>query len=207
MGDFSTAKQLLSRKSKDGGGWRSNSGGGNNQDPSSAPPRRLGGGKRRGGFNPPYKKPADNNPPNKRPRLGGESNEKPPEKERNPILDDERVQGMDEAIVEKILLEILEKSPSIAWDDIAGLEFAKATVKEIVIAPMLRPDIFTGLRAPPRGLLLFGPPGTGKSSSYFFSFLFAYSFLFLFLPFSHPSFPDFSTHWSGDRFTVSINLL
>jgi fidgetin-like protein 1 len=47
--------------------------------------------------------------------------------------------------------------------DIAGLTFAKKCVKEAVIYPMLRPDIFTGLRGPPKGMLLYGPPGTGKT--------------------------------------------
>jgi len=66
-------------------------------------------------------------------------------------------------MVEMIENEIMYNGSPVNWDDIAGLEFAKKTIKEIVVWPMLRPDIFTGLRGPPRGILLFGPPGTGKT--------------------------------------------
>jgi SpoVK/Ycf46/Vps4 family AAA+-type ATPase len=44
------------------------------------------------------------------------------------------------------------------WMLTAGLEHAKKCVTEMVIWPLLRPDIFQGCRAPGRGLLLFGPP-------------------------------------------------
>ena len=57
----------------------------------------------------------------------------------------------------------MDKSPNVTWNDIAGLEFAKKTINEILVWPMLRPDIFKGIRAPPRGVLFFGPPGTGKT--------------------------------------------
>lgn len=57
----------------------------------------------------------------------------------------------------------MERDCKLTWDDIAGLEFAKKTINEIIIWPMLRPDIFKGIRAPPRGIMFFGPPGTGKT--------------------------------------------
>lgn len=56
-----------------------------------------------------------------------------------------------------------ESSRSVHWDDISGLTNVKAALQEAVIFPLFRPDVFTGLRAPGSGMLLFGPPGTGKT--------------------------------------------
>lgn len=53
----------------------------------------------------------------------------------------------------------MDSSPKVEWNDIIGLDFQKKAIKEIVIWPILRPDIFKGLRGPPKGVLLFGPPG------------------------------------------------
>lgn len=76
---------------------------------------------------------------------------------------DERLKNIEPKMVELITNEIMDHGPPVSWDDIAGLEFAKSVIKEIVVWPMLRPDIFKGLRGPPKGVLLFGPPGTGKT--------------------------------------------
>ncbi|KAM3929475.1 fidgetin-like protein 1 [Leptodactylus fuscus] len=79
------------------------------------------------------------------------------------VPSDERLKMIEPKMIELIMSEIMDHGPPLNWDDIAGLEFAKTTIKEIVVWPMLRPDIFTGLRGPPKGILLFGPPGTGKT--------------------------------------------
>ncbi|CAI9101608.1 OLC1v1038975C5 [Oldenlandia corymbosa var. corymbosa] len=71
--------------------------------------------------------------------------------------------GYDSQLVEMINSVILDRSLSVKWEDIAGLEKAKQALTEMVILPTRRKDLFTGLRKPPKGLLLFGPPGTGKT--------------------------------------------
>jgi vacuolar protein-sorting-associated protein 4 len=58
---------------------------------------------------------------------------------------------------------IVMETPNVKWSDVAGLEAAKEALKEAVILPIKFPHLFTGNRKPWRGILLFGPPGTGKS--------------------------------------------
>ncbi|EXJ94710.1 adenosinetriphosphatase [Capronia coronata CBS 617.96] len=71
--------------------------------------------------------------------------------------------GLDENAAKQILNEIVVKGDEVHWEDVAGLEAAKKALKEAVVYPFLRPDLFMGLREPARGMLLFGPPGTGKT--------------------------------------------
>ncbi|KAJ9256837.1 hypothetical protein DTO207G8_2440 [Paecilomyces variotii] len=71
--------------------------------------------------------------------------------------------GVDPATARQILNDIVVRGDEVHWDDVAGLEVAKKALKEAVVYPFLRPDLFSGLREPARGVLLFGPPGTGKT--------------------------------------------
>lgn len=75
----------------------------------------------------------------------------------------ENVRGIDPNAAEQIFNDVVVKGDPVVWDDIAGLEQAKASLKETVVYPFLRPDLFSGLREPAQGMLLFGPPGTGKT--------------------------------------------
>ncbi len=56
---------------------------------------------------------------------------------------------------------ILKNPPSVRWTDIAGLEDAKKAIQQAVVYPSLRPDLFP--LGWPKGILLFGPPGCGKT--------------------------------------------
>ncbi|MGC9114533.1 MAG: CDC48 family AAA ATPase [Fervidicoccaceae archaeon] len=60
--------------------------------------------------------------------------------------------------------EIYVEVPNVKWSDIGGLDEAKQQLKEAVEWPLKYPESFKrlGIR-PPKGILLFGPPGTGKT--------------------------------------------
>ncbi|KAH3683464.1 hypothetical protein WICPIJ_005548 [Wickerhamomyces pijperi] len=73
------------------------------------------------------------------------------------------IPGIDYQSAKQIFNEIVVQGDEVHWEDIAGLESAKNSLKETVVYPFLRPDLFSGLREPARGMLLFGPPGTGKT--------------------------------------------
>ena len=62
------------------------------------------------------------------------------------------------------LREIYVEIPEVSWDDVGGLDEVKERLKESVEWPLTMPDRFEhfGIK-PPRGIVLFGAPGTGKT--------------------------------------------
>lgn len=49
-----------------------------------------------------------------------------------------------------------------SFEDIVALSAAKDVLREAVLLPLQMPKLLTGVLEPPKGVLLFGPPGTGR---------------------------------------------
>lgn len=75
---------------------------------------------------------------------------------------EEQLKTNDPHLLDMVTSEILQQGLSVDWSDIAGLELAKTTLKEEVLWPILRPDMFS-LGPAPRCVLLFGPRGSGRT--------------------------------------------
>lgn len=62
------------------------------------------------------------------------------------------------------LREVAVEVPNVRWEDVGGLEPVKAALREAIAWPMSQPQLFQQLQLrPPHGILLWGPPGNGKT--------------------------------------------
>jgi AAA family ATPase len=60
--------------------------------------------------------------------------------------------------------EVFIETPKVRWSDIGGQAVVKQKLRECVEWPLTHPETFTRLGvAPPRGILLYGPPGCSKT--------------------------------------------
>jgi SpoVK/Ycf46/Vps4 family AAA+-type ATPase len=64
----------------------------------------------------------------------------------------------DKADVEDL---IMKEKPNVSWDEVIGVDDAKNALRESIVYPTKRPDLFP--LGWPKGLLLYGPPGCGKT--------------------------------------------
>jgi vacuolar protein-sorting-associated protein 4 len=75
----------------------------------------------------------------------------------------EEVSDDEQQLLDTISGTIVTESPNVRWIEIAGLENCKQALREAIVLPMVKPELFTGARKPWSGILLFGPPGCGKT--------------------------------------------
>ncbi|KAF5300710.1 hypothetical protein FQA39_LY11072 [Lamprigera yunnana] len=66
-------------------------------------------------------------------------------------------------MADAIRKEVVPGTMGVTWNDCIGLKHCISLLKEAVVYPLMRPELFTGLVAPWKGILLYGPPGTGKT--------------------------------------------
>ena len=99
----------------------------------------------------------------KKPVKAGETGTGKKDKDNNSDDSDNDSDPEKKKMQSKLEGAIVMEKPNVKWSDVAGLEAAKEALKEAVILPIKFPHLFTGNRKPWRGILLFGPPGTGKS--------------------------------------------
>jgi len=80
------------------------------------------------------------------------------------VVNNQDIQDAFREITPTAMREVYIETPNVPWDQVGGLEDVKQSLIEAVDWPLKEPEIFTRLGIdPPRGILLHGPPGCGKT--------------------------------------------
>jgi len=80
------------------------------------------------------------------------------------VVTTEDIRGAFREVTPTAMREVYVEVPNVPWDDVGGLEEVKQSLKEAVEWPLKTPERFTRLGIqPPKGILLHGPPGCGKT--------------------------------------------
>ena len=79
------------------------------------------------------------------------------------VTDDDLLQALPR-VPPSALREIVVEIPTVYWSDIGGMDSVKQSLREVVEWPLLYPQLFASFAVhPPRGVLLYGPPGCSKT--------------------------------------------
>ena len=78
-------------------------------------------------------------------------------------VDDEEMDEETKRLFDMVSDTIITQKPDVSWKDVAGLHNVKQALREAIVLPIVQPGIFKGARKPWTGILLFGPPGCGKT--------------------------------------------
>ena len=81
-----------------------------------------------------------------------------------PCIQDSDLREASQKVKPSCLRSVSIEIPNVRWDDIGGQEVTKERLREAVEYPITKRHVFErlGIR-PPRGILLYGPPGCGKT--------------------------------------------
>ncbi|OLD32047.1 MAG: AAA family ATPase [Thaumarchaeota archaeon 13_1_40CM_2_39_13_2] len=98
------------------------------------------------------------------PELNMEDEKLPPETLDKLIVTEDDFQNALKEVTPSGMREVFIENPDVSWDEVGGLEAVKRELQEAVEWPMKYPTLYSKLgHRMPRGILLHGPSGTGKT--------------------------------------------
>src|SRR5947209_2911787 len=98
------------------------------------------------------------------PELNMEDEKLPPETLDKLIVTEDDFQNALKEVTPSGMREVFIENPDVSWDEVGGLETVKRELQEAVEWPMKYPTLYSKLgHRMPRGILLHGPSGTGKT--------------------------------------------